>query len=139
MKGFVLTPDTTFAAAPPLDLLLVPGDLGQEALMEDEAVLALLRTQAAGGGYILFVRTGALLLGAAALLRGARATAHWPDFHLLKYFGALPMQARVVVDRKFVSAAGVLARLRNHAIIPRILHRKIAPAALNYHFGCNET
>jgi cyclohexyl-isocyanide hydratase len=107
VKGFVLTPDTTFAQVPPLDLLVVPGGWGQEALMEDEAVLGFLRSHAAADRPILSVCTGALLLGAAGLLRGARATTHWSAFHLLKYFGALPVRERVVVHGKLISAAGV--------------------------------
>ena len=109
VEGLLLTPEHTLAEAPRLDVLIVPGGHGQQALMEDEAVLGFLRRQAAGARYVFSVCTGALLIGAAGLLQGVRATTHWSSFHLLPYFGAIPVDARVVVDGKVVSAAGVTA------------------------------
>jgi len=107
IQGLILTPEITIAAAPQLDVLVVPGGFGQEDLMDDEEVLAFLRTQAASAQYTFSICTGALLLGAAGLLRGIRATTHWSTFHLLEYFGAIPIDSRVVVDGRTVSAAGV--------------------------------
>jgi cyclohexyl-isocyanide hydratase len=107
MRGLILTPEATFADAPRLDVLVVPGGPGQQQLMEDEAVLDFLRRQADGARFVLSVCTGALTCGAAGLLKGVRATTHWASFHLLRYFGAIPVDARVVVDGTFVSAAGV--------------------------------
>lgn len=107
VKGLILTPQITFRDAPALDLLLVPGGPGVNALMEDEPTLAFLRRQAAGARLVLSVCTGALLLGAAGLLRDRRATTHWTAHHLLPLFGALPQAARVVVDGSLVTAAGV--------------------------------
>jgi cyclohexyl-isocyanide hydratase len=109
IKGLRILPDTTMAEAPALDILHVPGGRGQEALMEDEAVLGWLRRQAAGAHAVFSVCTGALILGAAGLLRGRRATTHWASFHLLPFFGAEAVDARVVVDGKWVFAAGVTA------------------------------
>jgi cyclohexyl-isocyanide hydratase len=109
VKGLRLTPDATLADAPPLDVLHVPGGFGQEALMEDEEVLAWIRGQAAGACGIFSVCTGALICGAAGLLKGRRATTHWASFHLLPYFGAIPVNQRVVVDGSCVFAAGVTA------------------------------
>ncbi len=109
MKGLHLTPDAAIAAAPRLDVLHVPGGPGQEALMEDEAVLGWLRDRAAGARSVFSVCTGALLCGPAGLLRGRRATTHWASFHLLPYFGAVPVNERVVVDGSWVFAAGVTA------------------------------
>jgi len=109
LGGLILTPEKTLDEVPPLDLLIVPGGWGQEALMEDEAVLSFLRKQAAHAECVLSVCTGALLCGAAGLLRGVRATTHWRSFPLLKYFGAIPVNERVVTDGKFVTAAGVTA------------------------------
>ncbi len=83
INGLRLTPDATLADAPPLDVLHVPGGFGQEALMEDEEVLAWISRQAAGACSIFSVCTGALLCGAAGLLKGRRATTHWASFHLL--------------------------------------------------------
>lgn len=108
VKGLRLTPDAAIEDAPPLDLLHVPGGFGQEALMDDKAVLGWLRTQAATAR-IFSVCTGALLCGAAGLLRGRRATTHWASFHLLPFFGAIPVNERVVMDGDWVFAAGVTA------------------------------
>jgi cyclohexyl-isocyanide hydratase len=108
--GLVLTPTATLdTGLPGLDVLLVPGGLGQLALMDDEPVLSWLRARAAEARYILSVCTGALTLGAAGLLQGRRATTHWNSFHLLPYFGAIPEEARVVIDGNLISTAGVSA------------------------------
>ncbi len=109
LKGLRLTPDTILADAPPLDVLHVPGGHGQEALMDDAEVLNWIRQQASGACSIFSVCTGALICGAAGLLKGRRATTHWASFHLLPYFGAIPVNQRVVVDGAWVFAAGVTA------------------------------
>jgi cyclohexyl-isocyanide hydratase len=109
LKGLRLTPDAALADAPRLDVLHVPGGFGQEALMEDAEVLGWIRRQASGARSIFSVCTGALLCGAAGLLRGRRATTHWASFHLLPFFGAIPVNQRVVVDGNWVFAAGVTA------------------------------
>lgn len=109
VNGLRLQADARLVDAPPLDVLVVPGGAGQEALMEDEEVLDWLRRQAAGARCVLSVCTGALLLGAAGLLVGRRATTHWASTHLLPLFGATPVPERVVVDDRFVFAAGVTA------------------------------
>ena len=109
LKGLWLTPDASLADAPPLDVLHVPGGFGQESLMEDTEVLSWIRQQAAGACRIFSVCTGALLCGAAGLLNGRRATTHWASLHLLPYFGAIPVNERVVVDGAWVFAAGVTA------------------------------
>jgi cyclohexyl-isocyanide hydratase len=77
--------------------------------MEDEAVLGWIRRQASGARAVFSVCTGALLCGAAGLLKGRRATTHWASFHLLPFFGAIPVNERVVVDGSWVFAAGVTA------------------------------
>src|ERR1700734_1625693 len=109
LKGLRLTPDAALADAPHLDVLHVPGGFGQEALMEDAAVLGWIRQQATGARSVFSVCTGALLCGAAGLLQGRRATTHWASFHLLPFFGAIPVNERVVVDGNWVFAAGVTA------------------------------
>jgi cyclohexyl-isocyanide hydratase len=109
LKGLRLTPDAALADAPPLDVLHVPGGRGQEAVMDDDAVLSWIQQQAAGACSIFSVCTGALICGAAGLLKGRRATTHWASFHLLPYFGAIPVNERVVVDGAWVFAAGVTA------------------------------
>lgn len=108
-RGLILTPEKTLDEVPSLDVLVVPGGMGQEALMEDEALLSFIRKQAAGAKYVFSVCTGALVCGAAGLLVGVKATTHWASFHLLEYFGAIPVSKRVVSDGRFMSAAGVTA------------------------------
>jgi len=109
LNGLRLIPDATLAEAPPLDVLQVPGGSGQESLMEDPEVIAWIQSQAAGARAIFSVCTGALLCGAAGLLKGRRATTHWSALHLLPYFGAIPVNERVVMDGNYVFAAGVTA------------------------------
>jgi cyclohexyl-isocyanide hydratase len=89
LMGLRLAPDATLKKAPQLDILHVPGGRGQETLMEDNEVLGWLRGQAEGAKKVLSVCTGALLCGAAGLIRGKRATTHWASFHLLPWFGAV--------------------------------------------------
>jgi cyclohexyl-isocyanide hydratase len=130
VMGLILTPQIAMADVPQLDVLLVPGGEGVNALMEDEAVLAFIRKQAAGARIVFSVCTGALVCGAAGLLKGRRATTHWASFHLLKHFGAVPVNERGVTDGNLVSAAGVTAgidgaltlaaRLRGEFVAQRI-------------------
>ena len=79
--------------------------------MNDHVTLSFIRDQARNARYVFSICTGALLCGAAGLLRGVKATTHWAAFHLLQHFGAIPVNSRVVVDGKHVSAAGVTAGL----------------------------
>jgi cyclohexyl-isocyanide hydratase len=109
LKGLRLAPDATLADAPPLDVLHIPGGHGQEAVMEDAELLGWIRQQAAGACSIFSVCTGALICGAAGLLQGRRATTHWSALHLLPYFGAIPVNERVVMDGAWIFAAGVTA------------------------------
>jgi cyclohexyl-isocyanide hydratase len=109
IKGLRLTPDATLFDAPQLDVLHVPGGFGQEALMGDHEVLGWIARQAAGARSVFSVCTGALLCGAAGLLKGRRATTHWASFHLLPLFGAIPVNERVVLDGNWIFAAGVTA------------------------------
>jgi cyclohexyl-isocyanide hydratase len=106
-RGLRLVPDATLGDAPQLDLMHVPGGFGQEGLMEDEEVLSWIREQAAGARCLFSVCTGALICGAAGLLKGRRATTHWTVRHLLPFFGAIPVNQRVVRDGNMVFAAGV--------------------------------
>ncbi|MBS2014842.1 MAG: DJ-1/PfpI family protein [Deltaproteobacteria bacterium] len=108
-EGFALLPDTTLDACPPLDVVFVPGGFGQVQLMTDDAVLSFLRRQAANARYVTSVCTGALVLGAAGLLADHAATTHWAYVDLLPLFGARHEKARVVRDRKLITAGGVTA------------------------------
>ncbi len=107
VKGLRLLPDATLAEAPQLDVLHVPGGYGQEAVMHDQTTLEWVRRQATGARYVLSVCTGALICGAAGLLKGRRATTHWSALHLLPIFGGVSVDERVVIDGNMVFAAGV--------------------------------
>lgn len=106
-RGLSLLPTATLADCPPLDVLCVPGGPGQVALMEDDAVLDFLRRTAPACRLVTSVCTGSLVLGAAGLLRGYRATCHWGSLDQLALLGAQPVAERVVFDRDRVSGAGV--------------------------------
>lgn len=108
-SGFAVLPSTTFADCPPLDVICVPGGVGQVALMNDEETLAFLRRQAAGARYITSVCTGSLVLAAAGLLQGYRSACHWSVRDELAAFGAIPATDRVVRDRNRLSGGGVTA------------------------------
>ncbi|WP_412759739.1 DJ-1/PfpI family protein [Methylorubrum subtropicum] len=95
-----------------LEVLLVPGGDGTPAQMRDAATLAFLADRAARATWVTSVCTGALILGAAGLLRGYRATSHWcVRDAVLPLLGAEPVDGRVVFDRNRVTAAGVSAGL----------------------------
>ena len=108
-RGLTITPDATFDEVHPLDILCVPGGPGVDRLMEDARLLGFLQTQARQARYVTSVCTGALLLGAAGLLQGYRATTHWMSLDLLPLFGAVPVEERVVIDRNRLTAGGVTA------------------------------
>ena len=104
-----LTPTTTFADCPQLDVICVPGGYGTDDLLNDEEVLAFLRRQAEGAKFVTSVCTGSLVLGAAGLLRGYRAATHWSAMDQLPAFGATPTKTRVCIDRNRVTGGGVTA------------------------------
>ncbi len=106
-NGLAILPSTTFADCPQADILFVPGGPGQGALMEDEETLAFLRRQASSARYVTSVCTGSLVLAAAGLLKGHRATCHWLSLPQLALFGVEPVAERVVRDRNRVTGAGV--------------------------------
>ncbi|MBW6396268.1 DJ-1/PfpI family protein [Roseomonas sp. HJA6] len=107
--GLTMLPDTDFATCPQLDVICVPGGPGVAALMEDAEVLAFLRRQADGARFVTSVCTGALVLGAAGLLKGVRATTHWASHDFLAALGAVPEHARWVRDGRVVTGGGVTA------------------------------
>jgi cyclohexyl-isocyanide hydratase len=105
--GLRFLPDTTIDNAPPLDVLFVAGGPGVSAAMDDVKVLEFLRRQAAKAKFVTSVCTGSLLLGAAGLLKGYRATAHWMSLGILPIFGAIALPDRVVIDRNRITGGGV--------------------------------
>ena len=104
-----LTPTITYAECPQLDVLCVPGGHGVDLLLDDDETLGFLRSQAERARYVTSVCTGALLLGAAGLLQGYRATTHWSAIELLAEFGATSERTRVCRDRDRITGGGVTA------------------------------
>jgi cyclohexyl-isocyanide hydratase len=91
-------------------VLFVPGGTeGTLAVMEDPVVRAFVASRGAKAKFVTSVCTGSLVLGAAGLLKGYKATSHWLTLETLKAFGAEPMQQRVVTDRNRITGAGVTA------------------------------
>jgi cyclohexyl-isocyanide hydratase len=121
IQGLILTPEMSIAEAPEFDVLLVPGGYGQQQLMNDEEVLSLIRNHSTAGKLVFSVCTGALLCGAAGILRGRQATTHWAAWNLLPYYGAVPVRSRVVVDGNLVTAAGVTAGLDAALVVASLL------------------
>lgn len=107
--GLQLQPTQTFTDCPPLDVLCIPGGQGIDPLLEDEQTLAFIREQARTVKYLTSVCTGALVLGAAGLLKGKRATTHWTSHELLESFGAIAVHERVVRDGNLMTGGGVTA------------------------------
>ena len=106
-RGMQILPTVTYADCSPLDVVMVPGGPGQQDLMEDEAALEFLRKVAASAKYVTSVCTGSLVLGAAGLLKGKRATCHWAAIDHLALLGAIPVREKVVVDGHIATGAGV--------------------------------
>ncbi|MFE9811667.1 DJ-1/PfpI family protein [Streptomyces sp. NPDC005548] len=102
-----LTADKSLAEVPRPDIVIVPGGPGQRAQMGNQVLLDWLRTADGTSAWTTSVCTGSLLLAAAGLLEGRRATSHWLALDGLKEFGADPTGERVVFDGKYVTAAGV--------------------------------
>ncbi len=107
--GLAIVPDSTFAEAPLLDVLFVPGGPGVGPAMEDEEVLGFLAEREPEARYVTSVCTGSLVLGAAGLLRGYRAATHWLSMDLLGLLGAEPVFERVVKDRNRITGGGITA------------------------------
>lgn len=106
-----LVADKEFAEVLAADILLVPGGPGQEDLMTDTEVHDWLRAVDETSTWTLSVCTGSLILAAAGLLKGRRATSHWLALDQLPGYGVEPVEKRVVFDGKYVTAAGVSASI----------------------------
>lgn len=112
-SGLSLLPTTTLANCPrELDILFVPGGgEGTLAAMQDRKLLDFVADRGSRAKLVTSVCTGSLVLGAAGLLRGYRATTHWVAHELLAQAGAIPVPERVVHDRNRITGAGVSAGL----------------------------
>jgi cyclohexyl-isocyanide hydratase len=122
--GISVTPTTTLEDTPhDLDVLFVPGGLGGSIdLMGDEEVLGFLADRGETASYVTSVCTGSLLLGAAGLLKGYRATSHWYTRDHLALMGATPINERVVQDRNRITGGGVTAGIDFGLRLAAILH-----------------
>ncbi|MFH9859248.1 DJ-1/PfpI family protein [Streptomyces sp. NPDC017202] len=107
--NLALTADRALAEVPRPDIVVVPGGPGQSPQMDNPLLLDWLRAADATSTWTTSVCTGSLLLAAAGLLEGRRATSHWLALEQLRRYGAEPTGERVVTDGKYVTAAGVSA------------------------------
>lgn len=107
--GLPILPTMKLSECPQLDVICVPGGPGMNALLEDEEVLSFLRKQGEQARYVTSVCTGALVLGAAGLLKGYKAATHWASMDFLSAFGATPVKTRVCIDRNRITGGGVTA------------------------------
>lgn len=107
--GVEFTPAATFATLEHVDVLFVPGGAGIRHALSDPGALEFLAERGKKASYVTSVCTGALVLGAAGLLRGYRATTHWRYRDLLATFGAISTDGRVVRDRNRITGGGVTA------------------------------
>lgn len=135
-SGFALLPTGTFEDVQAANILCVPGGFGDQDAMEDEATLAWVRRVGEQADWVTSVCTGALILGAAGLLRGYRATTHWASHSYLARFGATPVKERVVFDRNRATGGGVTAgidfALALTAAIRSVEHAEFVQLSLEY-------
>lgn len=108
-NGLLLTPDATFETAPQVDVLFVPGGRGIFDAMQNKKLINFLQQQAVNAKYVTSVCTGSLILAAARLLDGYKATTHWLSLDLLKLFNVDVVEERVVIDRNRITGGGVTA------------------------------
>ena len=107
--GLCILPTTTFEECPNLEVICIPGGPGMNALLNDESVLDFVAVQGHRARYVTSVCTGALVLGAAGLLKGYRAATHWASMGFLEQFGATAVDERVCIDRNRITGGGVTA------------------------------
>ncbi len=127
VTGLPFTATVTLQDCPKLDVFVVPGGRGVNALLQDDEIINFLRSQASSVRYLTSVCTGSVALGAAGLLKGKRATTHWSSFDLLPQFGAIPVQERVVVDGNLITAGGITSGIDfGLVVLTELLGRSIA-------------
>jgi transcriptional regulator GlxA family with amidase domain len=132
--GLQVTPDFTFASAPSIDLIVIPGGFGTRALLEDGPVLSWVRQTAAHAKLTTSVCTGALLLAAAGLLEGRRATTHWGAYDLLARFPNVTVDRdRRVVDDGVITSGGVSAGIdMAFQVVEKICGKDVANETAHY-------
>jgi transcriptional regulator GlxA family with amidase domain len=133
--GLSVTPAFSFATAPRIDLLVVPGGYGTRPLIDDAATLDWIRETAAQARKVTSVCTGSLLLARAGLLHGKRATTHWGALDLLESLGAgvtVDREARVV-DDGVISSAGVASGIdMSFYVVEQLFGKAVADETAHY-------
>ena len=125
--GLPIAPTVSFSGSPSLDLLVIPGGFGVNDLLIDQTTLTFVKNAAEHARYVGSVCTGSLVLGAAGLLVGKRATCHWMSIEFLEAFGAIPVGERVVIDGSLVTGGGVTAGIDFAlTVVGEIAGRKVA-------------
>lgn len=134
--GFAMKPTARLGDVAAADILCVPGGLGITDVIADDAVMEWVAQIGAGAAWVTSVCTGSLVLGAAGLLRGYRATCHWSQLEALRLFGAEPVAERTVVDRNRVTGGGVTAGIDFALALTTMLrgeeHARMVQLALEY-------
>ena len=120
--GLTILPDRRVDHRDTFDVLVVPGGPGVNRILDDDAFLDCLAAVAARAQWVTAVCTGALLLGAAGLLAGYRATTHWQSLELLPLVGATPVAERVVIDRNRITGGGISAGIDFGLTLAAALH-----------------
>lgn len=134
--GFAIHPTHILDEVSAATILCIPGGLGVTDALEDPELLAWTRHVAERAEWVTAVCTGSLLLGAAGLLDGYRATTHWASHHLLEAFGAVPVQGRVVFDRNRATGGGVTAGIDFGLALAAVIrgedHARLIQLSLEY-------
>lgn len=134
--GFALLPTAIFAEVKRADILCVPGGLGTNAAIADDATIDWVRRVGEQAAWVTSVCTGSLILAAAGLLTGHRAACHWAWRDHLRLFDAEPAAERVVIDRNRVTGGGVTAgidfALSLTALIRGEDHARLVQLSLEY-------
>lgn len=134
--GFAIVPTATFGDVPQADILCVPGGLGVNTVIADDAALDWVRRVGEQADWVTSVCTGSLILGAAGLLKGYKAGCHWGQIEQLRLFGAEPMSERTVIDRNRVTGGGVTAGIDFALTLTAILrgedHARMVQLSLEY-------
>lgn len=134
--GFSILPTATFGQVPNANLLCVPGGMGIADVIDHAPALDWVRQVGEGAQWVTSVCTGALVLGAAGLLKGYKATTHWAWHDKLALFGAEPVHARHVIDRNRATGGGVTAGIDFALALMRQIagedHARMVQLALEY-------
>lgn len=132
--GFAILPTASFAEVPAADILCIPGGIGVADVMNHDGAMDWIRKVGTQADWVTSVCTGSLILGAAGLLRGYKATTHWAWHHHLAVFGAEPVKARTVIDRNRVTGGGVTAGIDFALTLAAHLHGEAVARTLQLAF-----